>query len=242
MADIRKEAGPSGRSRQEAMQDMRAAMRQKNECLEDGAHCDNARRAIIQSLRPVMALDRSYFQTFFKQHQQFALSFNDYKYVEELCVVVCAIEAWYTPPGSSPEGEDALAWIGGLDLHLHASMYFGFSKADMLRCFQIVQRMKELEIDALVDPGFQFPELELPDTEAWMLYYVAAVTLKFREGIAALEARREELGVSVALRADIIGAVKSTFWWRYMLMARSIEDAAQALPAGPYERVNQPAE
>ena len=241
MADIRREAGFVGRDRGEAMQDLRAAMRQKNDCLEDGAHCDNARRAIINSMRPVMDLDPSYFRSFFKQHQAFAASFNDYKYVEELCVVVCAIEAWTSPPGNhAPAGDDpyaAIAWMGGLDLHLHASMYFGFTKQDMLRCFQIVQAMKELEIDALVAPEFRFPELELQDSEDWMLHFVAAVSMKFRDGVRAIDARRGEFGISDALRDDILGAIKSTYWWRTMMMSRAIQPAADGLPPPVRERV-----
>lgn len=241
MADIRIEAGVAGRDRGEAMKDLRAAMRQKNDCLEDGAHCDNARRAIINSMRPVMDLDPSYFRDFFKQHQAFAASFNDYKYVEELCVVICAIEAWTSGPSAGAvAGDDpyaAIAWMGGLDLHLHASMYFGFTKRDMLRCFQIVQALKELEIDMLTAADFQFPPLALQDSEDWMLHFVAAVSMKFREGVHALDARRSEFGISDVLRADILGAIKSTYWWRYMLMSRAIQPAAEGLPPPIRERV-----
>jgi hypothetical protein len=56
------------------------------------------------------------------------------------------------------------------------------------------------------------------------------VALKFREAVRALEARREELGISEGLRDDIVGAIRSTYWWRYMLMARVIESAAEGLP------------
>jgi hypothetical protein len=241
MADIRIETGIAGRDRAEAMKDLRAAMREKNECLEDGAHCDNARRAIINSMRPVMDLDPSYFRDFFKQHQAFAASFNDYKYVEELCVVICAVEAWTSGSGGvAVAGDDpyaAIAWMGGLDLHLHASMYFGFTKQDMLRCFQIVQAMKSLEIDALCESDFNFPELELQDSEDWMLHFVAAVSMKFREGVRAIDARRNEFGVSAALRADILGAIKSTYWWRHMMMSRAIQPAADGLPPHIRERV-----
>lgn len=235
MADIRKLGLPDqGRDRAEAMQSLRAAMRQKHDCLQEQAHCDNARRAIIDSLRPLMRLDRSYFQTFFKEHQQFAAHFNDYKYVEELCTVVCAIEGWVTGPGEAgPAGADPyaqIAWIGGLNLHTHASLYFGFSKQEMLRCFQLVEAMKALEIEAVTRVDFVFPELALRDSEDWMLHYTAAVALKFREAVRALEARREELGISEGLRDDIIGAIRSTYWWRYMLMARVIESAAEGLP------------
>lgn len=241
MADIRRESGDAGRDRGEAMKELRGAMRQKNECLEDGAHCDNARRAIIDSMRPVMQLDPDYFKTFFKQHQEFAANFSDYKYVEELCVVVCAIEAWSGGPPTPPDPSDpyaAIPWIGGLDLHLHASLYFGFSKQDMLRCFQIVQSMKEHEIDALTTADFVFPPLALADSEDWMLHYVAAVCMKFREAVQALDARRAEFGISDALRTDILGAVKSTYWWRYMMMSRAIQPAADALPPPIRDRVD----
>ncbi len=241
MADIRIEAGIAGRDRGEAMKDLRAAMRQKNDCLEEGAHCDNARRAIINSMRPVMDRDAAYFRDFFKQHRAFAASFNAYEYVEELCVVICAIDAWTTVPGTGAvAGDDpyaAIAWMGGLDLHLHASMYFGFTKQDMLRCFQIVQAMKELEINALSEANFHFPELELRDSEDWMLHFVAAVSMKFREGVRAIDARRNEFGISDSLRTDILGAIKSTYWWRYMMMSRAIQPAADGLPPPIRERV-----
>ncbi len=240
MADIRKTSEDTGRDRGEAMKALRKAMRDKNDCLEDGAHCDNARRAIIDSMRPVMQLDPDYFKTFFKQHQAFAASFNDYKYVEELCVVVCAIEAWTGGPPTPPDPDDpysAIPWIGGLDLHLHASLYFGFTRQDMLRCFQIVQTLKELEIDALTDPDFRFPELPLADSEDWMLYFTGAVAMKFREAVQALDARREAFGIDDALRSDILGAIKSTYWWRYMMMSRAIQPAADALPPHIRDRV-----
>lgn len=236
MSDIRKLADDEGRDRKDAMKDLRAAMRQKNDCLEESAHCDNARKAIIDSMRPVMGLDPDYFKTFFREHQAFAASFNDYKYVEELCVVVCAIEAWATPPGAEPAGDaqdpySVIPLIGGLDLHLHASMYFGFTKQDMLKCFQIVQQMKELEIDALTRADFSFPELDLQDSEDWMLYYTAAVAMKFGSAVRAIDVQRDRFGISDTLRDDIIGAIKSTYWWRYMMMSRAIEPAAMGLPA-----------
>ena len=234
MADIRKSETQEGRDRGEAMKQLRKAMRVKNECLQEQAHCDNARRAIIDSMRPLMKLDREYFQTFFKNHQEFAARFNDYKYVEELCTVVCAIDAWIGGPGNAPIASDdpyaQIAWIGGLNLHTHASLYFGFSKKEMLRCFQIVQEMKSLEIESVVDPYFEFPPITLKDSEDWMLYYTAAVSLKFREAARALDQRRAELGISDGLRNDILGAIKSTYWWRYMMMARVIEEAAAGLP------------
>lgn len=234
MGDIRKGGELPERDRAEAMKTLRAAMRQKNECLEDQAHCDSARKAIIESMRPVIALDPPYFKTFFKEHQSFAASFNDYKYVEELCVVVCAIEGWTNGPPANIDVENdpyaAIAWIGGLDLHLHASMYFGFTRKEMLRCFQIVQEMKEAQIDALTDPDYSFPKLELADSEAWMLYFTAATCLKFKEGVAGVDALRGEMGIGDKLRLDIIGAIKSTYWWRYMLMSRAIQPAADGLP------------
>jgi hypothetical protein len=241
MADIRKSDVQEGRDRAEAMKQLRTAMREKNECLQEQAHCDNARRAIIDSMRPLMKLDREYFQSFFKSHQEFAARFNDYKYVEELCTVVCAVDGWVSGPGDAlPAGDDPyaqIAWIGGLNLHTHASLYFGFSKKEMLRCFQLVQEMKTLEIESVTRPYFEFPEIRLRDSEDWMLYYTAAVTLKFREAVYALDQRRGEFGISEALRDDILGAIKSTYWWRYMMMARVIEQAAAGLPPDIRARV-----
>ena len=243
MADIRKQAGSESRDRQSAMNDLRAAMREKNECLEDSAHCDNARHAIISSMKPVTNLDPDYFKHFFKDHQKFAASFNDYKYVEELCVVVCAIEAWVSNPyEKGPESEnpyDAIAWIGGLNLHAHASLYFGFSKQELLRCFQIVQEMKEYELDAVTDYDFEFPQIKLKDSEEWMLYFVAAVTMKFKQAIQALDKYRDEFRIDNDLRSDIISSIKSTYWWRNMLMSRTIEFAAQGLPAELQEQANK---
>lgn len=241
MADIRKSDGQETRDRAEAMKELRSAMRQKNDCLQESAHCDNARRAIIDSMRPLMKLDREYFQRFFKDHQQFAAHFNDYKYVEELCTVVCAIDNWISGPADpTPPSDDpyaAVAWIGGLNLHTHASLYFGFSKKDMLRCFQLAHEMKALEIESVADPAFEFPHLPLADSEDWMLHYTAAVALKFRAAVHALERRRKEFGISDGLRDDILGAIKSTYWWRYMMMARVIEQAAAGLPPDARARV-----
>ncbi|MDH5633028.1 MAG: hypothetical protein OEZ10_08530 [Gammaproteobacteria bacterium] len=233
MADIRKAEQSSGRDRKEAMTALRINMRQQNDCLEESAHCDNARKAIITSMKPVVELDPPYFRNFFKQHQEFASSFNDYKFVEELCVVVCAIEAWdnsFAPQASGDDPYSAIPWIGGLNLHLHASMYFGFSKQDMLRCFKIVQEMKEYELDCLTDTDFEFPDLQLKDSEDWMLYFVAAICMKFREAISVIDMRRTEFGISGELRSDIISSIKSTYWWRYMMMSRAIEPAAEGLP------------
>lgn len=242
MADIRIESGDAGRDRQAAMKELRSAMREKTDCLDEGAHCDTARRAIIDSMRPVMALDPEYFKSFFKRHQEFAAHFNDYKYVEELCVVVCAVEAWSHGPTNGQDSEnpyDAVPWIGGLDLHLHASLYFGFSKADMLRCFQIVQEVKSSELDSVTEPNFVCPDFELRDSEDWMLHYTAAVALKFKEAVRALETRRPEFGISDELRADILGSIKSTYWWRYMMLSRAIQPAADSLPSPARERVEQ---
>ncbi len=244
MGDICKDTTTSGRDRDEAMKELRMAMRQKNECLNDGAHCDNARKAIIDSLNPIIKLDPSYFRNFFKNHQKFASSFSDYKYVEKLCSVVCAVESWVSkptdhegPPNSDPYA--AIAWIGGLDLHVHASMYFGFGKQEMLQVFQIVQEMKSYELDAVMALDYYFPEIELLDSEAWMLYFTAALSMKFREGVHALEARRAELGISDELRDDVVGAVKSTYWWKNMLMSRVIESSAEGLPPEIQERMQQ---
>ncbi|MDH5649614.1 MAG: hypothetical protein OEY67_08155 [Gammaproteobacteria bacterium] len=244
MADIRKDMTENGMERDEAMRSLRKAMRQKNECLSDGAHCDNARRAIINSLNPVIKLDPPYFKSFFRSHQQFASSFNDYKYVEKLCSLVCAIESWVTGPVDykGPESDDpyaSIAWIGGLDLHVHASMYFGFGKQEMLQVFQIVQEMKEYELDALLVDDYVFPDIEILDSEAWMLYFTAAVSMKFKEGVKALEARRADYGISEELRNDIMGAIKSTYWWKYMLMSRVIESSAAGLPPEIKSRMEQ---
>jgi hypothetical protein len=241
MGNIQKGYGPEGRDRNDAMKDLRKTMREQNECLEESAHCDNARKAIISSMGPVMKLDPGYFKEFFKGHQAFAASFNDYKYVEELCVIVCAIEAWNNGPGDMAGSDDpyaAIPWIGGLNLHLHASMYFGFSKKDMLRCFQIVQEMKEYEIDSVTNPDFAFPQLELKDSEDWMLYFVTAVTMKFKQAVIAVDAERAKHDISDELRSDIISSIKSTYWWRFMMMSRAIEPAAEGLPPEMQERVN----
>ncbi|MDH5571744.1 MAG: hypothetical protein OEY89_08265 [Gammaproteobacteria bacterium] len=243
MADIRRQAGDESRDRQAAMNDLRAAMRQKNECLQDSAHCDNARRAIIGSMKPVINLDPDYFKRFFKEHQAFAASFNDYKYVEELCVMVCVIEAWVTSPTEqAPESDDpynAIAWMGGLNLHAHASLYFGFSKQELLRCFQIVQEMKEYELDAVTDYDFEFPMLKLKDSEEWMLYFVAAVSMKFKPAVQALDKCRDQFKIDDDLRSDIISSIKSTYWWRNMMMSRILEFAAQGLPAELQEQANR---
>lgn len=236
MADIRRQGTSEGMDRAEAMKSLRESMRGKNECLNENAHCDNARKAIIDSMRSVMKLDPEYFKHFFKSHQEFAKNFNDYKYVEELCALVCAAEDWTTRPGEiQPNMADPYAhvgWIGGVNLHLHASMYFGFSKKSMLKVFQILQHMRELEVDHLALDQANFSSISLSDSEDWMLHYTAAVALKFKEGVRYMESRRAEFGVSDELRTDILGAIRSTYWWRYMMMSRLIEEAAEGLPPG----------
>ena len=63
-----------------------------------------------------------------------------------------------------------------------------------------------------------------------MLYYTAAVAMKFGSAVRAIDAQRDSFGIGDALRNDIIGAIKSTYWWRYMMMSRAIEPAAMGLP------------
>ncbi len=235
MPDIRKHDGAvDGKSRHEAMTELRKAMRQQNECLQDKAHCDNARKAIIKTMHSVMKLDQDYFTKFFKGHQEFAANFNDYKYVEELCALVCIVEGWTTRPGEIvPNSEDPyefIGWIGGVNLHLHASLYFGFNKKEMLHLFQLVQKVQEWQTDELAgvkEPGF---DLTPTDSEDWMLHYTAAVALKYKELVQFLEAMRESMGVSKELRHDILGAIKSTYWWKNMMMSRLIDAAAEGLP------------
>ena len=234
MGDIRRQSAEPIRDRREAMKEMRMAMRQKNECLVEDAHCDNARKAIINSMSSSIRLDPSYFQSFFKGHQEFAANFNDYKYVEKLCTMVCVLEAWVTGPGDqAPAGSDGyaqIAWIGGVNLHAHASMYFGFNRKEMLEVFQIAEEMKSYEVDAALEMDYEFPHLELRDSEHWMMYFVAAIALKFKEAVRALDKRREEFGISAELKSDIVNSIKATYWWRYMLMSRVIEFSAMGLP------------
>lgn len=235
MSDIRKQPdGYEGQDRKEAMKHLRGAMREKNECLQDKAHCDNARKAIIDTMRFVMKLDPEYFQYFFKNHQEFAVNFNDYKYVEELCSVVCIVESWATRPGEiQPDPADPygfIGWIGGLNLHLHASLYFGFTKKELLGLFQLVQSAKEKQIDVLAGLGVDFADIRLQDSEDWMLHYTAAIALRFPEMIKYLEGQRKGMAISDALRNDILGAIKSTYWWKNMMMSRLIESAAEGLP------------
>jgi hypothetical protein len=210
-------------------------MRDKNDCLAQDAHCDNARNAIIRSMSSSIRLDPSYFQEFFKGHQEFAANFNDYKYVEKLCTMVCAIESWVTnpteqAPGDSDDPYAQIAWIGGVNLHAHASMYFGFNRKEMLEVFQIAHEMRSYEIDATFEDDYRLPQIELRDSEHWMLYFVAAITMKFKEAVKSLDARRDEFGISDELKMDIVNSIKSTYWWRYMLMSRVIEFSAMGLP------------
>ncbi|MDH5435126.1 MAG: hypothetical protein OEX83_00055 [Gammaproteobacteria bacterium] len=235
MGDIRKQSEEPIRDRREAMKEMREAMREKNDCLVEDAHCDNARKAILSSMSSSIRLDPTYFKAFFKGHQEFAANFNDYKYVERLCTMVCAIESWVTGPGAqAPAGSDdpyaEIAWIGGVNLHAHASMYFGFNRKEMLEVFQIANEMREYEIDATLTDDYHFPEIKLRDSEHWMMYFVAAITMKFREASKALDVRRTEFGISDDLRMDIINSIKATYWWKYMLMSRVIEFSAMGLP------------
>lgn len=236
MSDIRRLDDNIGMDRADAMKTLRKAMRDKNDCLSESAHCDNARKAIIDSMRSVMKLDPDYFKHFFKNHQEFAKNFSDYKYVEELCSVICAAEGWVTRPGEiTPDAADPyghIGWIGGLNLHLHASLYFGFSKRELLRTFQILQVMRELQVDEMALDTMDTSRIELSDSEDWMLYYVAALAIKFKPGVRHMETRRAEFGISDALRDDILGAVRSTYWWRYMMMSRAIDEAAEGLPPG----------
>lgn len=80
--------------------------------------------------------------------------------------------------------------------------------------------MKELEIDSLAQPDFTFPNIELKDSEEWMLYFTAAISMKFKPAIQAVESQREKFAISDQLRSDILGAIKSTYWWHYIRLVK----------------------
>lgn len=79
--------------------------------------------------------------------------------------------------------------------------------------------------------------VELKDSEDWMLYYVAAVVVKCRSAILHFESRREELGISAELRDDIVGAIRTTYWWKHMMMSRVIDFSTEGLPPEVLERI-----
>jgi len=242
MSDIRKSDSNQGVDRKEAMKALRHDMKKEHECLEENQHCANARKGILASMQSVMSLDKEYFTKFYKDHQVFAVNFSDYKYVEELCALICAAESWYTLPGDNLPGDPDdpygdIGWIGGLNLHIHASLYFGFTRKEMLRLFQILQEVKEMEINDLALPGYIIPNVELKDSEDWMLYYVAAVVVKCKAAILHFESRREELGISAELRDDIVGAIRTTYWWKHMMMSRVIDFSTEGLPPEVLERI-----
>ena len=244
MSDICKHAhnDENGADRKESMKALRQAMRVEHNCLQDNMHCASARQAIITSMHSVMQLDKEYFSHFFKEHQTFVAHFSDYKYVEEMAALICIVESWYTMPGDILPGDPSdpygnIGWIGGLNLHIHASLYFGFTRKDMLRLFQIVQEIKEIEINEIGLPNFEMPTIELADSEDWMLYFVATVTLKFRVGVQYMESRRAEFNISDELRDDILGAIRSTYWWKNMMMSRIIDFSAEGLPPEILEKI-----
>jgi len=242
MADIRKSDDNIGIDRRESMKTLRKSMREEHECLNENMHCANARQGILASMSSVIKLDPDYFNTFFKEHQIFAAHFSDYKYVEEMCSLICAAESWYTLPGDILPGDSSdpygnIGWIGGLNLHIHASLYFGFTRKDMLRLFQILQEIKGMEINDIGLPGYKMPEVELRDSEDWMLYFVACVVTKFRPGVEYFESRREELDISDELRDDILGGIRTTYWWKNMMMSRIIDFSAEGLPPEILEKI-----